>query len=262
MVLLHKRDWKCCHISANPITVCVWSCIWFVDATVRIKFSIFSEEKSKHTYLIFMWKLNIHQNILFLMLLYSSKKLHKKPSQKGKGKSTFGLSWKSVDWYFFQNEIIIGADTFHFQWKSISWYCTGRLWPVLIGRLILHAWAGHRLHWMKSLTCVLLGVRLHQWSFLVLKSIEKMSFFWITDDYLKEFRLCELFSVFTQKLTFYSHFLLSVRVGNQQPLGGGLRRLLGMGYKLLWLACREVKMLKSMIGVVVMCASGKGRGRE
>lgn len=86
MVLLHKRDWKCCHISANPITVCVWSCIWFVDATVRIKFSIFSEEKSKHTYLIFMWKLNIHQNILFLMLLYSSKKLHKKPSQKGKGK--------------------------------------------------------------------------------------------------------------------------------------------------------------------------------
>lgn len=26
-----------------------------------------------------------------------------------------------------------------------------------------------------------------------------------------------------------------------------------MGYKLLWLACKEVKMLKSMIGVVIVC---------
>lgn len=87
MVLLHKRECECCHISADPITVCVWSCIWFVDATLRKRLSIFSEGKSKHTYLIFMWKLNIHQNILFLMLLYSSKKLHRKPSQKGKVKS-------------------------------------------------------------------------------------------------------------------------------------------------------------------------------
>lgn len=35
-----------------------------------------------------------------------------------------------------------------------------------------------------------------------------------------------------------------------------------MRYKPVWLPFREVKMLKSMIGVVVMCTSEKGRGRE
>lgn len=111
---------------------------------------------------------------------------------------------------------------------------------------------------MKSLTCVLLGVRLDQWSFLLLKSsIEKMSFFWISGNFFKELRLCKLLSVFTQKWTFYSRFLLSVHVGNHHFLGGRLRRLLEMRYKPLWLPCKEVKMLKSMIGVVVMRASGK-----
>lgn len=76
--------------------------------------------------------------------------------------------------------------------------------------------------------------------------------------FFKAFRLCKLFSVLTQKLTFYSHFLLSIHVGNHQSLGGRLRRLLKMGYKPFWLPCKELKMLKSMIGVVVMCASGKG----
>lgn len=76
---------------------------------------------------------------------------------------------------------------------------------------------------MKSLTCVLPGVRLDQWSFLVLKSIEKMSLFWIGGNFLKEFRLCKLFPVLTQKWTFYSHLLLSVLLGNHQSLGGFLK---------------------------------------
>lgn len=60
--------------------------------------------------------------------------------------------------------------------------------------------------------------------------------------FFKELRLGKFLSVLTQTGTFYSHFLLSVHVGNCPSLGS---TLIEMRYKPPWLPCREVKIRKT-----------------
>ena len=98
MVLLHKCEQHCMNIAMYLLILFAFLLLSVYDLVFGLLMALwewgfpFCPKRRVNIFvLIFMWQLNIHQNISLWMCLYtySSKKLYKKPLQKGKVKCYF-----------------------------------------------------------------------------------------------------------------------------------------------------------------------------